>query len=259
MPISFCYSEEVTTDSFLKKYSSQLYQDALVSDQVIGLGTDLCENRYQLIQPILDLYKEPFSVLDLGAAQGYFSFSIAENYPHSSCLMIESNHTAYYASHGDMLFELCQLNNYLNNVFYLDKRVDLSDLSYLNEHEHFDVVIALLVVHLMGKSIQDQIDIIEKLLSLGDNLILEVANDVNVIHTSYVEFLSKKLDCQYLGEVKRHKNPNSTSTGKLFWFKNSPPVITDHRTVSPPIKKETFEQLHGVFPADFPIVIPPHP
>ncbi len=237
--------------AFLENYHSQIYQDIVVKNQVVAVGTDLCEGRYQLIKPILDLYEEDFSVLDLGAAQGYFSFKTAEDYPMSSCVMIESNNTSYYAHHGDMLIDLCFLNAHLQNIFYLDKRVDLSDLNYLNEHEHFDIILAFLVVHLMEENQQDKIEIIESLLTLGDNLILEVANDVDVIHTSYVEFLSEKLDCQYLGEVKRHRDVLSTSTGKLFWFRTKDSSYSNEQEKHPPINKKTFERLNGVFPQEF--------
>lgn len=246
-----CFCGEMTKESFLQKYSHQIYQDVLVKNQIIAIGTDYCAIRYDLIKPILDMYDKDFSILDLGAAQGYFSFSIAQDFPQSSCVMIESNNTSYYANHGDMLFDLCILNNHLQNIYYLNKRVNLSDLSYLNEHEHFDVIIAFLVVHLMEESLQEQINIIENLLILGDNLILEVANDVGVIHTSYVEFLSEKLDCQYLGEVKRHKDPRSTSTGKLFWFRTKKSPINDSLKKHPPIMRETFLQLNGIYPINF--------
>jgi len=275
-------SEKITIESFLQKYSHQIYQDVLVKNQIIAPGTDHCALRYDLIKPILALYtNKNFSVLDLGAAQGYFSFSIAQEFPQSSCVMIESNNTSYYAHHGDMLYDLCFLNSHLQNISYLHKRVNLSDLSYLNEHEHFDVIIAFLVVHLMEETLQEQIKIIESLLTLGDNLIIEVANDVGVVHTSYVEFLSTKLDCQYLGEVKRHKDPKSTSTGKLFWFRTKnnnkkkrsssgarpEGLYPDHgeeaqravsnqkgapsSTTHPAITRKTFLQLNGVYPVNF--------
>jgi hypothetical protein len=247
LPAVICFGGEMTEESFLRKYSHSIYQDVLVKNQIIAVGTDHCALRYDLIKPILSHYDKAFSVLDLGAAQGYFSFSIAQDFPQSSCVMIESNNTSYYANHGDMLFDLCLMNDHLQNIYYLNKRVNLSDLSYLNANEHFDVVIAFLVVHLMEPNLQAQISIIESLLKLGDNLILEVANDVAVVHTSYVEFLSEKWDCDYLGEVKRHKDPKSTSTGKLFWFRTKSSPMKKHLSIT----RQTFLQLNGVYPINF--------
>jgi len=217
---------------------------------VVLLGTDSCWERYELIKPILDSYEKEFSVLDLGAAQGFFSFLTAENYPHSSSVMIEANNTSY-AHHGDMLFDLCLLNKHLPNIYYLQKEMDLSDLKFLNQEEHFDIVFAFLVVHLMHETLKEQVKILDELLSLGDNLIIEVANDVGIIHTSFVEYLSSVKDCYYLGEVKRHKDPNSQSTGKLFWFKSGNPKFRNSGSEQcAPIKKTTFERLNGVFPKE---------
>ncbi len=241
-------SAETAFESFLLKYPGSIYQDIVIGNDIYPIGSDLCEPRYELIRPVLDQFNRPFSLLDLGAAQGYFSFRIANHYPDSSCVMVEANNTSYYFNHGDMLYDLCLLNRHLNNIFYLNKRMDLTDLSFLNQKEHFDVVIAFLVVHLMHENLREQIRIIESLLNLGDNLILEVANDVDVIHTSYVEFLSHGLDCQYLGEVKRHKDPNSQSTGKLFWFKRKASRPINRHGF--PINRETFINLCGVYPKE---------
>lgn len=240
-----CWLQADTLTSFVTQFPGLIYQDIVIGQDIHPIGTDLCAPRYELIRPVLDLYKRPFSLMDLGAAQGYFSFRIARDYPHSTCTMVEANDTSYYSRHGDMLYDLCLKNHDLNNVFYLNRKMDLSDLTFLNSREHFDVVIAFLVVHLMHEKLQEQIKIIESLLALGDNLILEVANDVGVIHTSYVEFLSQSLDCQYLGEVKRHKDPASRSTGKLFWFKNHSPLKKQGEVA---IQQETFTQLNGVYP-----------
>jgi hypothetical protein len=237
---------EDALDDFLKKYSDDIYQDLVIGNEIYPIGTDLCEPRYKLIKPIFNRYQKAFSVLDLGAAQGYFSFRIANDYPQSICVMIEANDTSYYSKHGDMLYDLCLCNQSLSNIFYLDKRMDLLDLNFLAKDEHFDVVIAFLVVHLMHDSLFEQIKIIECLLSLGDNLILEVANDVGVIHTSYVEFLSNSIDCQYLGEVKRHKNLNSDSTGKFYWFKKKTISLDKNSKIG--LKQETFFHLNGKYP-----------
>ena len=155
----------VALDLFSQKYSDPIYQDIVIQDTIYPIGSDYCEPRYKLIQPILDLYEGSFSVLDLGAAQGYFSFRIAHDYPQTLTVMVEANYTSYYAHHGDMLYDLCLLNSHLPNIIYLNRRMDLSDLSFLNANEHFDVIIAFLVVHLMEDTLKKQIEILDSLLS----------------------------------------------------------------------------------------------
>ena len=103
-------------DIFLSKYPGTVYQDLVMRGEIYPVGTDLCAPRYELIQPILARYKRPFSVLDMGAAQGYFSFRIAQDYPLSSCVMIEADQTCYYPQHGSMLYDLCQINQHCTNI-----------------------------------------------------------------------------------------------------------------------------------------------
>jgi hypothetical protein len=54
------------------------YQDILVNGENIKSGIRVCENRYQIIEEyILKNFKRPFTLLDLGSAQGYFSLKTA--------------------------------------------------------------------------------------------------------------------------------------------------------------------------------------
>ena len=50
------------------------YQDIIIHNKVVkkGYGQD-CLSRYESLKPILNQYKRPITVLDLGAAEGYFS------------------------------------------------------------------------------------------------------------------------------------------------------------------------------------------
>jgi hypothetical protein len=192
-------------------------------------------------------------VLDVGAAQGYFSFRIAQDYPQSTCVMAESDDTSYYAHHGSMLHDLCLLNRGLANVVHLDKRLDAADLAYLAEAEHFDVVLALLVVHLMEETLREQIEVLKALLSMGDQIIIEVAAEVGVSCTAYVEYLGDSLDARFLGEVRRHKDPSSPAIGKLLWFTRPGAQAPSPRPGRgrPALGAATFMRLNGIHPADF--------
>lgn len=246
-------AQEMDTELFFRIHTGIPYQDLNVRNEIIATGTDLCSIRYALLKPILDGFKDRFTVLDLGAAQGYFSFSIAHDYPKSSCIMIDAN-TDYYGNHGNILYDLCHLNNHLKNICYFNKKMTLSTLKTLEKEEHFDVVFAMLVVHLMGDSLSERIEIIETLLKLGTNLVLEVSNNVAPDLFDYVEFLSKKMDCKYLGEVTRHRiefcpyhEETCPCTGKLYWFKKKNRKRYSSKN-SQGIKEETFVKFNGVFP-----------
>jgi tRNA G46 methylase TrmB len=110
-------------ETILSQYPSPTYQDIMVQDQIVAVGTNSCAPRYERIKPVFDSFQKPFKVLEIGAAQGYFSFRIAQEYPQASCVMIEEdNH--HYGYHGSLLEELCHLNNHLKNVSLIQKNIN---------------------------------------------------------------------------------------------------------------------------------------
>lgn len=241
----FCEAGEDKVAEFLKNHPSS-YQDIFVNNQTLRKGYNYCPVRYEMIKPVLDSFNRPFKVLDIGAAQGYFSLRIAHDYPEATCVMVEDN-TSFHKDHGDMLYELCHLNDHLNNITYFKKQMDMPSLQLLTSLEHFDLVIAFLVIHQITESFEEQVAIVNQLLALGDTVIIEVANDVAVPLSEYVEKLADEIDGEYLGEVKRI--PISTGIhyvkrmGKLFCFRS--PVI---QNIDQKIKSETFELFNGLYP-----------
>ena len=244
--VAFCNLNAATKneiESFLNEYAKPAYQDLVIDNQFLRSGTDMCHVRYEMIKPILDCYNGKFSILDLGAAKGYFSFRTAHDYPNANCVMIGAN-DSYYRNHADMILRLCKLNMQLSNITYLNKLVNLSDLKFMNRYEHFDVLLALLVVHMMDKTYSGRAAIIKNLLSLADNVIVEVSNDVAPDLADYVEKLSKNLDCIYLGEVRRHNYLASKATGKLFCFTRKTPPASTREGIS----KETAIRFNQAYP-----------
>lgn len=243
---------ELNVGSLLSRYPGPVYQDLVVGESTLLVGTDRCEPRYELIKPVLARHDGPFSVLDIGAAQGYFSFTIAREHPRSSCVMVEADDTSYYSHHGSMLRELCLMNRERENVVLLERRLTIEDLELLAATEHFDVVLALLVVHLMAESLAEQARIVELILGLADDVIVEVAGEVGVTLTAYVEYLQHALGGELLGEVRRHKDPSSTATGRLIHFRRvkAEPFVEGRSARGPhAISRATFERLGGVHPA----------
>lgn len=208
----------LTLSSFLEKYPLPTYQDILVENQVISQGTNICANRYEMIRPIFQLYDRPFKVLEVGAAQGYFSFRIAHEFPHAFCTMIEEDNS-HYSNHGSMLFDLCALNSQLQNVCLIRKKIAIEDLQAIQNQEHFDVVIAFLVIHQMATEFDEQVTLLKTLLEMGDHLLIEVADDAAPVFTAFTQHLNKKSHGAYLGQVRRFQDPNVPATGKIFWFK----------------------------------------
>lgn len=141
-----------------------LYQDKWVKGQVIQKGQRECESRYEAIKQVCSQFTRPFSVLDIGANAGYFSFRLATDFPNATVIMIEGNDDEAH------LLDLCCQNS-LPNIIYLNKKLSLSELQALADCEFFDVVLALSVIHHFDKTLNDALDVFTK---LGENLIIEV-------------------------------------------------------------------------------------
>jgi len=155
-------ASKIAIDNFLSVVKKEVFQDILINGVTVKEGIKDCEIRYPNIKKILDNYKRPFTVLDIGASEGYFSIRIAAEYD-CTCVMIEGDNTL-------LLPEICHLNKPLSNLIVLEKFITPQDLKELGECEHFDVVLAFNVIHQMKNAWKETID---NLLTLGDNIFIE--------------------------------------------------------------------------------------
>jgi hypothetical protein len=139
------------------------YQDIWFKGKAILRGGRHCEFRYFAIENYLKKFKRPISVLDIGANMGYFSWRLMEKFQ-GTFTMVEGD-----AYTGKVLKRLCKLNNNPQAAL-LSRRFCLQDLKDLAESEHFDVVIALSVIHHFDEPYQE---VLEALTRLGSCLIFE--------------------------------------------------------------------------------------
>lgn len=56
------------------------YTDIRIKGKIISYGYRDCEIRYDKISEFCSNYTRPISILDLGAAEGYFTFRLAEDF-----------------------------------------------------------------------------------------------------------------------------------------------------------------------------------
>ena len=179
----------------------QSYQDQIVNNQVIIPGrVSYLTDRYDAIKKIAQKYQRPITVLDIGASQGYYSFRLAHDFKNSTCVMIEED---------KYLQRLCLLNTNLNNIIFLHKKITAAELKRLGECEHFDIVLALNIIHWSEEKWHE---IADAIVSLGDRIIVETppAGD-------------KAIGAPYLGDIEKYfenkgakiilKNPRHTGTG----------------------------------------------
>lgn len=135
----------------ITNHGYEQYQDIVINNVVVkpasGDRRD-CSLRYEIIKKVLDKYERSLTMLDIGASQGYYSFKTAYDYD-SVCVMIEGNNP-HYPLIGSQLLDLCKANRKLDNVILLNKMIVPEDLTKLSQCEHFDVVLAMNVIHWFG-------------------------------------------------------------------------------------------------------------
>jgi SAM-dependent methyltransferase len=183
------------------------YQDIIKNGEVTKKGQRECESRYTSIKKTLEKFNRPFTVLDIGANLGYFSFRIAYDFPQAVCVMIEDHYS-------DKLLSLCKENN-LKNIIFLKKKINADELKKLAECEHFDVVLALNVVHHIG----DVVSTMDSIQNLGDNIIIETPYflDEGACGKENLEGIYKKVTAEYrsIGTFSRHTSEHNSVMGIL--------------------------------------------
>ncbi|MBN9654820.1 methyltransferase domain-containing protein [Halobacillus sp. GSS1] len=135
-----------------------MYQDMWVKGKLIKKGQRECSNRYEKIKEILDGIDPSFTVLDLGANNGYFSFRIAEDF-NVPVTMIEAKKEVR------QIYDMNE-NSYVTLV---NRRVDVEELEKLCKEKKFDVILALSVLH----HFDNYEDIIDVLFAHSNHLFIE--------------------------------------------------------------------------------------
>ena len=191
----------------ITKYGQEQYQDVIINGVVVkkASGNHDTEARYKIIREVLNNYRRPFCMLDIGASQGYFSFRAAHDYD-CVCVMIEGNN-AEYPRVGSQLLDLCKANDSLENIILLNKEVVPEDLLKLGECESFSVVLALNIIHWFGPRWKEVADVI---FDLGDNIIIETppeekqaSQEQNSLRKTIEEYLIFR-KAKIIGRVPRH-------------------------------------------------------
>ena len=129
--------------------SIDTYNDIRIKGKTISSGYRNSEKRYDDIFKFCKKFNRPISVLDLGAAEGYFTFRLSEDFS-GVFIAVENNPER-------KLLELCIKNND-HKVLLLDKQMNLKNLKSLKEVQHFDIVLALNIIHHFDEPFQDVLD-----------------------------------------------------------------------------------------------------
>jgi len=115
----------------------EVYQDVIINGELVRRGVRECAGRYTAIQGILNMYKRPFTVFDIGAHLGYFGLSIVHDYPEAVVVM---------ADYDPRLRQIVELSD-PDRTVVLEKNFSPEDLQQMSECEQFDIVLLLNVLH----------------------------------------------------------------------------------------------------------------
>ena len=177
--------------------SVDTYNDIRINGKTLSLGYRNSEKRYSEIFKFCKKFNRPISVLDLGAAEGYFTFRLAEDFP-GVFVAVESNPER-------KLLELCKKNND-HKVLLLNKQMNLKNLKNIKEVQHFDIVLALNIVHHFDEPFQD---VLETLVSMSSFCFLEHPNSLENESTKNSQRLdTEKLDLEKFKPILLNKNPS---------------------------------------------------
>jgi hypothetical protein len=134
------------------------YQDRWVRGAVVAGGDRSCEDRYALIAKVVRAYKRQITVLDLGANLGYFGCRLADELGAVS-VMVDSR--------TDLAHAVAE--NALPTTIVLQRKLSVHDLAQLAACEHFDVVLALNILH----HFREWPTALQHVLRLGTDIIIE--------------------------------------------------------------------------------------
>jgi SAM-dependent methyltransferase len=138
------------------------YQDIWVNGECVSKGKRDSASRYGIIKTYCTIFDKPFTVLDIGANMCYFGLRLIEDF---GCTV-----TAFeFDQFQDRLKYVKQ--NKTDKLLFINHKLHLNDLKIMNQHCHFDLILALSVLHHVNDS-----DLwIQELRKLGDNIIIEFA------------------------------------------------------------------------------------
>jgi 2-polyprenyl-3-methyl-5-hydroxy-6-metoxy-1,4-benzoquinol methylase len=186
-----------------KIFHVDTYNDIRIKGKTISTGYRNSERRYDEIFQFCKQFNRPISVLDLGAAEGYFTFRLAEDFS-GVFIAVESNPER-------KLLELCIKNNN-PKVLLLDKQMNLKNLKNLKEVQHFDIVLALNIIHHFDEPFQDVLD---TLVSMSSFCFMEHPNSLENDSTKNFQRLEKeKLKLDSFEPILLNKN--ESGIGNLF-------------------------------------------
>ena len=123
---------------------------------------------YECIERVLEQFKRPFTMLEIGASRDYYSLQAAAKYPQSMFVMIDGNDSENPTAKTD-LYKQCTKNNNLNNIILLNIPPSRFNFKRFAQCGHIDVVVALHIERFKT----DQQEVLKNIIEIGEHIIIE--------------------------------------------------------------------------------------
>ena len=196
------------------------YQDIWVHGKVQTPGVRECESRYQLIRDVAARFDRPFTVLDVGANLGYFSIRLVEDFPNCHVVACEGQYSWWLRN----ILE----RNWADRVILLDHQFSRADLDQLAAVEHFDLVLAMSVMHHFDGT-WDQI--LATFRNLGDRLIVETAHESAACGRHITQSTVLPDDAEMLGTCPSHLD----GSPRPIWMVETPRTTLRRSYIGTPL------------------------
>lgn len=157
------------------------------------------------IYHLLNQYKRPITILELGASKESLSFDIVRHYD-ATCVMIDWDNV-------DQLAQQCT-EKQPDNIILLGKNIGIHDLQKLGECEHFDVVILADILPAFEKEWNAFSTI---LTTLGDYVIIK--NIPAGFSTDTIKNYMKYVGCCYFLEINKNRLHRTAWNKERRWNK----------------------------------------
>ena len=138
------------------------YQDTWINGKCVEKGKRDCDARYQIVKSFCE-NSPPKTVLDIGSNMNYFGLRLIEDF---RCSVV-----AFEFDHFDLRKRIVDANK-TSNLILLKRKLSLKDLEILRSCCHFDLVLAMSVMHHLPNPINEWIRLFKE---IGDNVIAEYA------------------------------------------------------------------------------------
>jgi hypothetical protein len=184
---------------------------------------------------ILNQFKRPFSVIDVGCRQGFYSLSIAEKYP-AVVTLLEGNYVDF-PMQAYQTYSILKDNSHLNNLIFLPVKPLASQIENLAACEHFDVV---MVMNPIGSFHENWKEGVRASLKLGFVILIErpaVIDRLKVQHQKWIEELDEYLK-ELGGEALSYED---FSESVLYLFKFPKRVMTKTTYILPKTNRRQYE------------------